>query len=403
MPEASEYSKQIQAYALGCLDRTEYSGLKDYLSSGENYPWQELGEYQNLAALLPSILNMEMPSPVIKDNVARRLYRVRDEIKHKRAGSITSAKTPEAESEIEEKVITDSETDNAEVTYSPVQSYTVQEATPEIRPEDDFYANVPPAEESPLAAEPVKEPEPELPAQHEEFEVVKPVRHTSEFFTKQDFSQESSFSTPAAVNAEDDFYSESNPVNKSYTPEDRLQYIINEDTASSGGSKNSAVTYITVILLLLMLGGGIYAYLKITADVKSYKNEVGRLNKELKTLTSVPDENKDVQKMMELPDTKIINLANTKLNPGGFGKVIINSAEGAGYLQFGGMPEQSFTLWITSGKNPISLGTFKGLAAVQYIRFDLPELNQRQKYFILTPEVPGAEKPGKQVYLYGEF
>jgi len=402
MPEASEYSKHIQAYALGCLDMAEYSRLQDYLASGESYPWQELGEYQNLAALLPSILNMEMPSPVIKDNVARRLYRVRDEIKHKRGSSITSAKTPEAESEIEEKIIPDSETDNAEVPYnSPAQSYTVQEAQPETRPEDDFYANVAPAEESPLPEEPANEPEPEIPVKHEEFEVVKPVRHTTEFFTKQDFNQESSFNTPAAVNAPDDFYSEPNPVSKSFTPRDRFQY--DEDTASSEGSKSSAVMYITIILLLLMIGGGIYAYLKITADVKSYKNEVGRLNKELKTLTSVPDENKDIQKMMELPDTKIINLANTKLNPGGFGKVIINSAEGAGYLQFGGMPEQSFTLWITSGKNPISLGTFKGLSAVQYIRFDLPELNQKQKYFILTPEVPGAEKPGKQVYLYGEF
>jgi hypothetical protein len=401
MPESSEYSKQIQAYALGCLDREEYSGLRAYLSSGEDYPWQELGEYQNLAALLPSILNMEMPSPVIKDNVARRLYRVRDEIKQKIGSNITSAKTYETAAENEEQGSPLNEINRVEEKYIPVQPLPEPEVQPELRQEDDFYSDVHLTEAAPHA-EPVNEPKPEEAAKQEEFEVVKPVRHTSEFFISHDFNHEGSNSSSASGNAADDFYSESNPVNKSYTPEDKLQYIINEDT-SSGGGKSPVIMYITVILLLLMLGGGVYAYLKITADVKSYKNEVGRLNKELKTLTAVPDVNKDFQKMMEMPDTKIVNLASTKLNPGGFGKVIINPTEGAGYLQFGGMPEQSFTLWITSGKNPISLGTFKGLPAVQYIRFDLPELNQKQRYFILVPEVPGAEKPGRQVYLYGEF
>jgi hypothetical protein len=56
MPEPKEYIDQLQAYALGCLNKTEFNNLTNYIHSGKDYSWQELGEYQNLAALLPAFL-----------------------------------------------------------------------------------------------------------------------------------------------------------------------------------------------------------------------------------------------------------------------------------------------------------------------------------------------------------
>ncbi len=79
MPERNEYYDYLFAYSLGCLDEEDLNKLEEYLKTGEDFAWQELGEFQNLASLLPSILNLETPPPQLKDKVARNLYRIRNE------------------------------------------------------------------------------------------------------------------------------------------------------------------------------------------------------------------------------------------------------------------------------------------------------------------------------------
>jgi hypothetical protein len=73
-----DYASLLYAYALGCLDKEDLKQLLEFLESGKEYPWQELGEYQNLASLLPSFLNIEEPPAQLKDRVARTLYRLRE-------------------------------------------------------------------------------------------------------------------------------------------------------------------------------------------------------------------------------------------------------------------------------------------------------------------------------------
>jgi hypothetical protein len=74
----------IYAYSLGCLDNEELQRLREHLDRGEEFNIQELGEFQNLASLLPSTLKIENPDPQLKDNVAKKLYRLKDEIKAQR-------------------------------------------------------------------------------------------------------------------------------------------------------------------------------------------------------------------------------------------------------------------------------------------------------------------------------
>ena len=74
----------IYAYSLGCLDSDEIERLRENLESGEGLNIKELGEFQNLASLLPSTLKIENPDPQLKDNVAKKLYRLKDEIKAQR-------------------------------------------------------------------------------------------------------------------------------------------------------------------------------------------------------------------------------------------------------------------------------------------------------------------------------
>ncbi len=75
----TDFSSLMHSFALGCLDKEDKKIMLDYFRTGGDYQWQELGEYQNLASLLPSFLEIEEPNPQIKDKVARRLYRLKEQ------------------------------------------------------------------------------------------------------------------------------------------------------------------------------------------------------------------------------------------------------------------------------------------------------------------------------------
>ena len=97
MPDHIENSEFLHAYTLGCLDKCDEKIFDEYLSRlSDKSEWNEslqstgdaflekLGEYQNLVALLPVRLKIIGPDPKVKDKIARKLYRMRDEIRKKK-------------------------------------------------------------------------------------------------------------------------------------------------------------------------------------------------------------------------------------------------------------------------------------------------------------------------------
>ncbi len=68
-----ESMELLQAKALGCLDPEDDALFTKLMKEDENFPWQELGHYQNLVAFLPTLLDIEVPEPEVKDDVARKL------------------------------------------------------------------------------------------------------------------------------------------------------------------------------------------------------------------------------------------------------------------------------------------------------------------------------------------
>lgn len=93
----------IKAKTLGCLNKDENAELNEYMVSGEDFPWDALGEYQNLTAMLPVLLQLEVPDSELKDNVARKLYKILEELKAKQQAEITPVpETAIDEDEIEE-------------------------------------------------------------------------------------------------------------------------------------------------------------------------------------------------------------------------------------------------------------------------------------------------------------
>ena len=71
----------IKLSTIGCISEDDQATLNALMLEDENFPWDVLGEFQNLAALIPSSLVIEMPNWELKDKVARKLYNLRDEIK----------------------------------------------------------------------------------------------------------------------------------------------------------------------------------------------------------------------------------------------------------------------------------------------------------------------------------
>ena len=73
----------IKLEVLGCINLKDKESLEIMKEKEENFPWKELGDYQNLVALLPSTLIIKYPESELKDKTAMKLYKIRDEIKAK--------------------------------------------------------------------------------------------------------------------------------------------------------------------------------------------------------------------------------------------------------------------------------------------------------------------------------
>ena len=99
----------IKAKTLGCLTKDEDAEFKEYMEGGEDFPWDVLGEYQNLTAMLPILLQLEVPDSELKDNVSRMLYKIIEELKAKQQAELppvpeTETTEAEIESDIEQEV-----------------------------------------------------------------------------------------------------------------------------------------------------------------------------------------------------------------------------------------------------------------------------------------------------------
>jgi hypothetical protein len=90
----------IKLSTIGCINEDDQASLNSLLIEDENFPWKELGEFQNLVALLPSALVIEKPNWELKDKVARKLYKLRDEIKSQKEEKKPIKETAEASEQL---------------------------------------------------------------------------------------------------------------------------------------------------------------------------------------------------------------------------------------------------------------------------------------------------------------
>jgi len=97
----------IKLEVLDCLNNADAETLSLSKEVDSDFPWKELGEYQNLAAFLSVALPLEFPVSELKDKVALKLYNMRDEIKAKLDAKKALEKPPAPI--VEEEIVVDEE------------------------------------------------------------------------------------------------------------------------------------------------------------------------------------------------------------------------------------------------------------------------------------------------------
>ena len=318
----------IYAYSLGCLDKEELERLKSLNDSTEELDFKELGEFQNLVSLLPSTLTLENPDPQLKDNVAKKLYRLKDEIKAQRQKNKPITNIPETKEENEPES-------------------TLKE--PELQPIENraFTDN-----------------------QIEDNEAQKFVEGTLDLAN-----------------------------NKNLTP----------SLSTIPVKKNNNFNLWAIMVIVLLVIGFMIAYLKISVVTNNLNNEVDKLKKEVGNLNIKLIGNQEIQDMLQSPEVQVINLKGTDFSPSSFGKLIIGSDRGTGYIQFSQMPtiseENLFQLWVSISREYIKLKAFQSSDTVGFYSFKLLNLPKGEEINFLVSEESSTESttPSNKIYLRGIF
>lgn len=245
-----ESKELLQAKALGCLDPEDDALITKLMKEDENFPWQELGHYQNLVAFLPTLLDIEVPEPEVKDNVARKLYELGEKIKAEKEGEVkqhTIAKEAELDKIEEDGFILEEEPiETAEIPVVEEDLADVDSTNSGISiKEHGVNLQKPLMDEKKVMREPLMKKQgrgPQTKTTH--------IQPKKEFELKSDKSYVSNFSTGAA------------------------------DSESSTSKSGLIVTIILFVVTLLAL---IFVYFKLSSDIQENRDKIDTLERQIGT------------------------------------------------------------------------------------------------------------------------
>jgi hypothetical protein len=442
-----DFASLLHAFAIGCLEREDYDRMMDYFKSNQDYPWQELGEYQNLVALLPSFLNIEVPDARVKDMVARKLYRLRDQQRPQRTTQISSQTSPVQHKNLFQRIET------------PEQKLFSQISSPNSEDESNY------PEPIPETIEPIKNDI----KRTEEFEPVSSDQNDYSFKPEKDTSTLSDYTSPFSKD-ESPQKDESYSGYSSYSPENNDESFSSNFDQIESGSKdtsddidefsfesslsnyslsgestkknNEAVSSFTSetmieepaansqkeapvvekvksgissgIFFLAFLGlvgaiAGVYYFLskdfKVATEKQAteYKAIVQSLQRDLSS-------SKEIDALLASVNLQMGNLKSTPIAAGAYGKILFDTVTRKAMIQLVNLPvlssDKVYQLWVISNNQKYSAGVYNVTSSMQYFPItNFSGLNLiGLTSFLITEEVStGGEKPSKDVYLAGQI
>lgn len=437
MISKQETGELIFAGVLGCLDRADQTRLTEYIKSGGELP-PDVGEFQNIAALLPLILKPEIPDSQLKDKVARKLYRIKDELRAKISPEAESAaedfyknsranrklhpstEKPSAVTEPEKSVIEDKkdEIKNEEpekIHFPQSEQVSVKEINnKEIKPET--FEPVTPVrnafESFKSTREKVIEGKFDVPAEDQKQATGKEIKSEPKIETGEKISTMDKVTTKEKIpyktpTKESSYYQKTTTKDRGKSIEKtyKKRFVTGDMVSAKKSFMNSKVIISLFIILFLIIAAG---FLYFASEMKDLKVMNIALRQQVNDLSVKYNSTAEIQSLIESADVKIINLEGTEINPDGKGKVIISFTQNKGYLQLSDMPglgeDKSYELWMQlPAGDYFSLGLFSPAGRVQYFPFKIPQSEARTAtHYIVTEESStGASKPGSNVFLEG--
>ncbi len=432
-----EAAELIYAGVLGCLDRADQSKLTEYINAGGELP-SNLGEFQNIAAMLPIILQAENPDPELKDKVARKLYRIKDEIREKasvnnnvspaeifynnsrenRKSSSTLGDKLTPSSEPEKLDISEIEQGNEEVEEQPVSSgtnqpdeSTIKENLPEIIEEDfepvtpsrNTFESFKSTREKVLDGKFIDGPE----EKQEEVEI--PEEKVPSRDKIKTYERVVTKERPAYKNSTREtpyMKTSTSERGKSFEKAYKRRYATEETSSGKKGMSSWISISLFVILLLALL----VFYFNFSSEIKHLQFTNDTLKQQVNDLSVKFSNTQEIQSILESADVKVVNLEGTGINPEGKGKLIISPMQSKGYLQLSDMPalgsNNAYQLWMQMPEGRyFSLGVFNPSGRVQYFPFKIPQSQENNiTEFLVTEESSnGAAQPGNKAFLTGSL
>ncbi len=311
MMDKDTAAEMIQAKALGCLDSKERKELNEFLNMGGEFPWKEFGEYQNLSALLPIILEIEIPGASVKDKVAQKIYKAIAELKAKKETEKEIRKTDDDLIYPETTVLGDQilPDEPAEITLPEnstkiIDTSEVLDIT-EVPVSGDFTVSI---------NEEIKEKIIVPEANAVEIPIGVPDVKSESFpdeFTLNELIEDKAASSDSPSNTVEPVIEEKNQVKKPDTkktetiksryrtlqeeqrrrkPEEEIplkkeKYV--EPLPPS--KKNISGIVVDVIIYILLLAAIAFVYLSLSSEIESLKKEIKELKRNTGTIKIVPE------------------------------------------------------------------------------------------------------------------
>lgn len=369
MDEQSFYQDFLYAYTLGCLDKEDYMSWNSYInSSNAQLNWQTLGEYQNLIALLPSILNIEAPDPKLKDAVALKLYKINSAKRSIKAMPAAKSETINRNENDEEKKIMQEQT---------LLNISNEKTKPTEKVDENLFQN--------------------------EVNNISSAQNNNQILErKNDFLK---LKKSISTNGEN---TDKTQKHIGTSEQSRLirERILNQAAKEENKHKNLLI-YFSLFLFIAVAAALAVLYYNASTQINNYKNHIANLNKIVTDFSSKLDKEQNLVSILQSKDINIINMTASKLNPDGSGRIIISFAEKKGFLQLLKLPTlpdtEAYQLWARVKGSYISLGLFNPTKKTNIYPFSVPELsNSSISFFILTKSPAlGANQPNSEVYLIG--
>lgn len=344
--------EMISAYAAGCMDKKNIQTFREYVESGGDLPVGELGELQNVISLLPVILELEKPSPALKDKVAKKLISLQDDIKDKiKTTRQTSAKT------------------NARTVVANV----------EPDDDDEIHLTETPEDNNPTSFHTLPPPTETLPNQ----------TRGTEFYD-----------SAKRVNPP--------PPTSSYDLPPRSVEDIEKDNSSG---KIRSLWVALAVVFFALLGGLIivhYSGKNYDIQISGLEQRINDLQQEIVSTREFVDKYDELIEFMMYDDIQIIHLAKVDENVTGSGKLMVSFQHREGLLELNNMPtlgsNQAFQIWLISDGRSYSIGSYVPSRTQKYIRIsDIPYLpkNQIELVRVTIEPLTGSELPQGPGVLFG--